>query len=315
MKEKIIEDYKKAMPLAHISKKYGISVYKIKKILEEYGYKNALSKKQLLEKYKDEIVDKIVNKNMSANKICNDYGVSRETILRKLKEWNIEPTLQKRMEKYKEQCINLYNEGMSITRISKELKLPQGTLLIKMKEWLGDVRQPGEYTRIDYTNRVLKSGIKVLRYSGYSTTYGRPIWVCLCPHCNKEFTTSSVEIQKNEIKSCGCVKSYGELIVSKILDENNIEYKKQYFVRINNEKRFFDFAILDDKQEVKYFIEFDGEQHYEDFKDRDFYDYDKIHQRDIDKDNWCAKNNIPLIRIPYWKRDSLTIDDLLLKKD
>lgn len=29
---------------------------------------------------------------------------------------------------------------------------------------------------------------------------------------------------------------------------------------------------------------------------------------------YCKKNNIPLIRIPYWKYEELTIKDLILEK-
>lgn len=35
--------------------------------------------------------------------------------------------------------------------------------------------------------------------------------------------------------------------------------------------------------------------------------------KDEYKTNWCKKNNIPLIRIPYWKLDTLCLDDLLLE--
>ena len=35
-------------------------------------------------------------------------------------------------------------------------------------------------------------------------------------------------------------------------------------------------------------------------------------ERDAIKDKWCVTNNIPLIRIPYTKLDSLNIEDLRL---
>ena len=38
----------------------------------------------------------------------------------------------------------------------------------------------------------------------------------------------------------------------------------------------------------------------------------KIQKRDAFKDKWCKENNISLIRIPYTKFDSLTINDLIL---
>ena len=32
------------------------------------------------------------------------------------------------------------------------------------------------------------------------------------------------------------------------------------------------------------------------------------------KNEWAKKHNIPLVRIPYWERDKITIDDLLGNK-
>jgi hypothetical protein len=29
------------------------------------------------------------------------------------------------------------------------------------------------------------------------------------------------------------------------------------------------------------------------------------------KNQYCFQNNIPLIRIPYWEKDNLTIEDLI----
>ena len=40
----------------------------------------------------------------------------------------------------------------------------------------------------------------------------------------------------------------------------------------------------------------------------------KIKLYDNIKNNWCKKNNIPLIRIKYNQLNSLTINDLILKE-
>lgn len=36
-------------------------------------------------------------------------------------------------------------------------------------------------------------------------------------------------------------------------------------------------------------------------------------ERDKKKTDYCLKNNIPLIRIPYYKKQDLTIEDLKLQ--
>ena len=126
-------------------------------------------------------------------------------------------------------------------------------------------------------------------------------------------------IESGNTKSCGCIKrSCGESLICKILDENNIKYETEkifkdcYFENIHNKCRF-DFYINN-----KYLLEFDGKQHFDDYggSSRWFDDeaLDKIKKRDDYKNKWCKAHKIPLIRIPYYKLDSLNINDLLLEK-
>ena len=70
----------------------------------------------------------------------------------------------------------------------------------------------------------------------------------------------------------------------------------------------FDIAVYDIKG-LKYFIEFDGAQHF----DKLFKEKYNNQQRDKNKDKWCRNNNYPLIRIPYTIKDDLAINDLLLE--
>ena len=71
----------------------------------------------------------------------------------------------------------------------------------------------------------------------------------------------------------------------------------------------FDFLI-----DNMFLIEFDGEQHY---KPVDIYGgvdaFLKTQEHDEYKNQWCKENNIPLIRIPYTKLDTLVIEDLMLE--
>lgn len=75
----------------------------------------------------------------------------------------------------------------------------------------------------------------------------------------------------------------------------------------------FDFYV-----NQEYIIEFDGKQHFEECKGRENTWFTEenlktIRQRDEYKNNWCKKHNIPLIRIPYYVLENLTIEDLLLE--
>lgn len=108
-------------------------------------------------------------------------------------------------------------------------------------------------------------------------------------------------------------RSNGEIIISKILTENEIEYSKQYrFKDCKNKQPLpFDFAIFKNK-ELIYLIEYHGKQHYEPIT---FFGGEKGFQYRIQNDkikyNYCIENNINLIIIPYYKYKN--IEEILLK--
>lgn len=100
-----------------------------------------------------------------------------------------------------------------------------------------------------------------------------------------------------------CASSKGEKLVKIFLDENNLIYEKEYWFKDCKNKRPlpFDFAILYNK-EVKFLIEYQGIHHYESIeyfggKNR----FIETATRDKIKFDYCAKNNIPLLIIPYWE--------------
>lgn len=74
----------------------------------------------------------------------------------------------------------------------------------------------------------------------------------------------------------------------------------------------FDFAIFDKNNKLIRLIEFDGEQHYQKgIKNSGWNTYQKYEctlQNDKAKNQLAKDNNIPLIRIPYWERDNITLD-------
>lgn len=60
-------------------------------------------------------------------------------------------------------------------------------------------------------------------------------------------------------------------------------------------------------------IEFDGIQHYGDrsgvWNRED--SLERRQERDNRKNKWAFENNIPLVRIPYWERDKITLEMIL----
>lgn len=118
--------------------------------------------------------------------------------------------------------------------------------------------------------------------------------------------------------SCGCLKSsYGEMVIENILKENNILYKKEYeFENLLSENKIplrFDFAILNNFNQVIRIIEYDGEQHYL-TKTNNFWKNDSLEkrqQRDKIKNEYCLNNNIKLVRIPYWEKNNITYEMIM----
>lgn len=63
----------------------------------------------------------------------------------------------------------------------------------------------------------------------------------------------------------------------------------------------------------KYIIEFDGKQHFNIGGWNDNKALEKNFEHDKLKNEYCLKNNIPLIRIPYTHLKKICLNDLLLE--
>lgn len=139
---------------------------------------------------------------------------------------------------------------------------------------------------------------------------GEVYWHCKC-ECGSEVDIIGSSLRRG-VFSCGCENSKGEYIISNILNKNNISFNKEYSFstcKIIKPMRF-DFYV-----ENTYLIEFDGKQHF-DYTNSCWNTDEKFketQEHDNYKNQWCKDNNIPLIRIPYTKLDTLCIEDLLLE--
>ena len=140
---------------------------------------------------------------------------------------------------------------------------------------------------------------------------GRFYYRCKCLLCGREYDALTQSL--NKTFSCGCQKRIGEFNIIQVLNSNNIHYQKEYC--FTGSLLRFDFAIFDQNNNIIRLIEFDGEQHYlENVKNSGWNTYQKYeHTLKNDKiKNQIAKDKqIPLIRIPYWERDNITLDILM----
>lgn len=136
---------------------------------------------------------------------------------------------------------------------------------------------------------------------------GRVLWKCQCDCGNTKITLGKT-LRAGLCQSCGCIRSRGEMSVAKILAQLNIEYKQEYsFNDLYLHKGWplrFDFAIFQ-QDKIVALIECQGEQHYHDIN---FFEDETLKLRDKLKKEYCRKNNIPLIEIPYADYDKISVD-------
>lgn len=142
----------------------------------------------------------------------------------------------------------------------------------------------------EYINKDALLDIKCDKGHEYKASFHNFKAGCRCPICNE---------------------SKGEKSVKKILNKYSIEYILQYKFKDCKFKQMlpFDFYLPN----YNILIEYDGIQHFEIiefFGGLDGFIDTKI--RDTIKNEYCKKNNIPLIRIPYWEKEN--IEQILIDK-
>lgn len=125
-----------------------------------------------------------------------------------------------------------------------------------------------------------------------------------CKICNYIWESKPNNIINNDKICPGCRESKGEKKIRKFLECNNIVYIK--------EKRFkkckyirtlpFDFYL----PHYNLCIEYDGALHFEEV---DYFGglegLEKRKEKDKIKNNFCKKNDINLLRIPYWEFENI----------
>lgn len=141
-------------------------------------------------------------------------------------------------------------------------------------------------------------------YTGCSSK--KVYWICSVCNYSWKINISSRTSSGNGCPQC-CL-SKGERKITYFLNNKNIEYEvqKRFKDCRNIDELPFDFAIFYNNGDLMCLIEYDGEMHYEVCryqKDNDLAikKLNKTKVNDIIKTEYCKKNNIKLIRIPYWE--------------
>jgi very-short-patch-repair endonuclease len=149
-----------------------------------------------------------------------------------------------------------------------------------------------------------------LTAESYHTENGKVYWKCKCD-CGNYTTVVAQNLKNGHTQSCGCISgSIGEENIALLLRENNIDFEREKTFK-DLPRRRFDFYI----PSLNRVIEFDGKQHFQPCSwNKTEEDFDISITRDEEKNIYCFKNSIEIIRIPYTERDNITIEMILGNK-
>ena len=131
-------------------------------------------------------------------------------------------------------------------------------------------------------------------------------YLCKCS-CGENIVATASSLQRGLVSSCGCLRSKGENLVAEFLKEQNIPFKREYSFDncINKRPLRFDFAIFNQKEELILLIEINGKQHYEPRFFHPKKDAQEIFEEQVNRDKikqeYCIKNNLNLLVIPYYE--------------
>lgn len=175
----------------------------------------------------------------------------------------------------------------------------------------------GKALRKDLTGQKF-GNLTALKYTGRSNKSQNAIWLCLCD-CGNTCEVASNNLTSLHTCSCGCLtSSIGADNISKILKQNQILFITEYPVynlegEDNSHPYRFDFLIVDNNKSPLRLIEYDGIQHYVETwgKWKEKINLTEQQRRDKVKNEYALFHNIPLVRIPYWERDNITLDMIM----
>lgn len=134
----------------------------------------------------------------------------------------------------------------------------------------------------------------------------------LCKMCNEPYERiwSTFKTQRARCDKCHDNRSKGEVKVESYLQSLDLDYDSEVMFDdcrnpLTSCMLAFDFVV---EGPVRFIIEYNGEQHYKlvtIFGGEE--EFQKVLKRDKIKIEYCEKNNIPLLIIPYWDFDKIEV--------
>lgn len=153
--------------------------------------------------------------------------------------------------------------------------------------------------------------LTVVKKSTKQDGKGHYYWLCKC-ECGSIKEYFGKNLLSGNSTSCGCIHSKAEKEITKYLVNNNINFKKEFWfkdLKLIRPLRF-DFAIFDKNNNLLGLIEYQGEQHYKNYKKMG------KQQREITdpmKKEYCLNKSIPLFEIKYTENIALKLQEILSK--
>lgn len=127
------------------------------------------------------------------------------------------------------------------------------------------------------------------------------MWECICD-CGSIVQARAASLKSGNKRSCGCIKQHAERLIAELLQKMNIDFEREFefedCLSSKGNKLRYDFAIFQ-QNELSFLIEYQGEQHYREYKkNKEFGKLQRI-ETDQTKREYCLTHNIPLYEIRY----------------
>lgn len=166
--------------------------------------------------------------------------------------------------------------------------------------------------------------LTVIQHLGYrqeNSRNKRCAWyLCECD-CGNRKEVMGNRLQSKFTLSCGCLSSYGESEIERILKNYEIKYSTQKtFEGLRSQETNtllrFDFCIYNEDETIKCLIEYDGRSHRTGPEGNwtQSVSLETIQLRDKMKNDFCLQRNIPLYRIPSNEIIDFTLNEILNEK-
>lgn len=289
----------KNLTLKQISEIFGVTAPTISNKIKKYN----ISKPNLLEKNKadKETIMGLVKLGKSLRSISKTVGISLYVLRNFIKDNKIEVP-HRNLNNYVPKIKNLAKDGNCLNRISKELGISRAIVLSLAKKH-----------KINITKRNIKfdrDQIENYISEGYSFKEMALLMGITYPETITRFAKREGLVNPNRLVSTG------ELFVREYLDNHNIPYEQgKFYSSIEGRticRVFIDFVIENYKGRT-YWVEYNGLQHYRNTPrfHKTPEDFDKQLKRDSNIREYCKKNDIVFIEIPYILNSFDTVSNFL----